>query len=393
MTQEFWYLSRAAGFTAYLLLFFSVAIGIAIGTRFADRFAKRNVLFDLHRFTTILALAFTVFHVYILLGDQYFSYNVWELSIPFLNPYRTIETAVGVFAAYAMVLIVVSFYVRQYIGFRAWRAVHFLTFALFAAAVYHGIAAGTDTTEVWAKGLYMATASVTMMLVLYRVQYRIPDTSTMRAVRLAAGISSVLAGVLLVSTTGLFTASKPATASDFVQTEPATSNAPVSGASVAPAPVAPTATPAPYPFLASFDNDLSGTYQQSQDATGSHLVLDGVATGDVNLAVHVELVQASIVPTPDVESPTEDADKTDNETTETQPKPTVVTNLAELRDPVTGSVLCSGKLTAFSNGRMQLTCDGVGPYSGVSFIVTSRIQADKNGGFIGALSGSMKRIA
>ena len=116
MTQEFWYLSRAAGFTAYLLLFVSVALGIAIGTRLADRIAKRNVIFDLHRFTAVMALAFSLFHVYILLLDGFFNFNVWELSLPFLSPYRAWQTAVGVFALYALALLILSFYVRRFIA-------------------------------------------------------------------------------------------------------------------------------------------------------------------------------------------------------------------------------------------------------------------------------------
>ncbi|MEK7693168.1 MAG: hypothetical protein AAB349_03165, partial [Chloroflexota bacterium] len=37
-----------------------VALGVAIGTRLADRIAKRNVIFDLHRFTAVMALAFSL---------------------------------------------------------------------------------------------------------------------------------------------------------------------------------------------------------------------------------------------------------------------------------------------------------------------------------------------
>ena len=99
MNHEFWYLSRAAGFTAYVLLFVSVALGISIGTRLTERLAKRITIFDMHRFTTILALAFTLFHVYVLLGDGYFNFNVWQLSIPFLSPYRGWQTAAGVLLA------------------------------------------------------------------------------------------------------------------------------------------------------------------------------------------------------------------------------------------------------------------------------------------------------
>ena len=119
MNHDFWYLSRAAGFTAYLLLFASVALGIATSTRLGRRIMAQNATFDIHRFLSLLALAFTAFHVYILLGDGYFNYNIVQLTAPFLSPYRTWQVAAGTFSLYALVLVVLSFYVRKSIGYRS----------------------------------------------------------------------------------------------------------------------------------------------------------------------------------------------------------------------------------------------------------------------------------
>ena len=279
MTQEFWYLSRAAGFTAYLLLFVSVALGIAIGTRLADRIAKRSVIFDLHRFTAVMALAFSLSHVYILLLDGFFNFNVWELSLPFLSPYRWWQTAVGVFALYALGLLILSFYVRQFIGYRAWRAIHFVTFAVFAAVTLHGITAGTDTTEAWAKAIYVVTGAATAALIIYRVQYRIPDTSTMRAVRLGAGITTVIVVAALLFGTGMLSGNR--NSATTTNARAVTDAVPATGGGDA------------YPFLASFDNDFSGRYTQTRNGTSSRLVIDGTAAGDLPARLHVELVQST----------------------------------------------------------------------------------------------------
>jgi methionine sulfoxide reductase heme-binding subunit len=51
--------------------------------------------------------------------------------------------------------------VRRRIGARVWRRLHWLTYALFALATFHGITAGTDTARPWAFALYVgAVASV-----------------------------------------------------------------------------------------------------------------------------------------------------------------------------------------------------------------------------------------
>jgi sulfoxide reductase heme-binding subunit YedZ len=391
VNHEFWYLSRAAGFTAYLLLFVSVALGISMGTRLTDRVARRNTVFDLHRFTTILALLFTLFHVYILLGDSYFNFNVWQLSIPFLTPYRTWQTAVGVTSIYMLLLLVISFYVRQFIGYRAWRTLHYLTFALFAGATLHGLSAGTDTSQAWAKLIYIVSGAGTVALIMYRVQYHMPENSTVRTLRLASAIGTVVVAMAIAFSTGLFTAGTApspvvADAASVRQGQPQLVQAPAG----APVPTGPTATPDPYPFLASFDNDFSGAYQQTSDATGTHLTLDGVTSGDLTTKLHVELQQTRVVPTPD----NEDIEKVaDDEDAEARPTVTVTVNKAQLIDPVSSQVVCEGKLTALDDGYLKATCDGVGPYAGVRISVSSQVQASRDGSFSGALSGSMRRVS
>lgn len=385
MNHEFWYLSRAAGFTAYLLLFVSVALGISMGTRLVERFVRRNVVFDLHRFTTLLALTFTLFHVYILLLDGYFQFNVWELSIPFLSPYRTWETAVGVFALYALALLIVSFYVRRLIGYRVWRALHFLTFAMFAAAALHGIAAGTDTTEWWAKAIYVVTGSSTIGLIFYRIQYQMPDSSPVRAMRMGAGVTTVVVAALLLFGTSLFRSPSTTTAGNVAVAAQLVGQP---GGAAQPAQSLPAQS---FPFLASFDTDFSGTYDQSRDASSSHLTLDGTASGDLSAKLHVELQQKLLVPTPDNE--VGENDPADDEVAEAKPVPTVIVNVAQLTDPATAAPLCLGQLTSLQGGTLRATCTGAGPYLGVKMKIASQIRTSPDGSFTGALSGSMQRLS
>jgi predicted ferric reductase len=169
MNHEYWYLSRAAGFTAYLLLFASMALGMMITSRIGSGGKRQNLVFDMHRFVSVLALLVTVFHVYVLLGDQYLNFNVWQLSVPLLSPYRGGAVAVGVVSAYALALVVASFWMRQRIGFRAWRMIHFLSFVLYAGATAHGIAAGTDTSQLWAGAMYFGTCLILLALLVYRI--------------------------------------------------------------------------------------------------------------------------------------------------------------------------------------------------------------------------------
>lgn len=65
-----------------------------------------------------------------------------------------------------MALIYVSFSLRRRIGVRTWRRLHYLTFAVFAAATYHGLATGTDR---WLFGLYAGSVAAVASLTAWRV--------------------------------------------------------------------------------------------------------------------------------------------------------------------------------------------------------------------------------
>ena len=53
-------------------------------------------------------------------------------------------------AAELMLVVYASFALRKRIGPRNWRRLHWATYAIFAAATVHGLAAGTDTAQPWA---------------------------------------------------------------------------------------------------------------------------------------------------------------------------------------------------------------------------------------------------
>lgn len=65
-----------------------------------------------------------------------------------------------------------SFWVGRFMGFRAWRSIDYLTFVLFVSAAVHGILAGIDMTEPWARAIYLSSAGIVFSLIAYRVQYR-----------------------------------------------------------------------------------------------------------------------------------------------------------------------------------------------------------------------------
>ncbi len=159
----------------------------------------------------------------------------------------------------------------------------------------------------------------------------------------------------------------------------------------APATTATIAVPSkrpPFPFEPSFDSNFSGHYTQSTDAADRHLVVDGTATGDFSVGVHVEIDQRITAPTPDDEA-AEAAP--DDETAEAQPVVTTTVNTAQLLDPGSQGLLCDGKLTSLAGGEMAFDCTGRAAYRGVNMQITSQVNGASDGTLRGILSGTMQR--
>lgn len=168
-----WYLSRASGFTAMTLLAATVCLGLAVRGRYP--ILARWRWFDMHQFLSLTAMGAVSVHVLSLLGDQYIGFGPKDLLVPFAAGYRPVPLALGVISLYLFAAVLVSFYVRRFIGYKAWRSMHYSTFLLFLLAEAHGLLAGTDTGEVWAVVTYWSCTMAVFALTYLRIAGVSPD--------------------------------------------------------------------------------------------------------------------------------------------------------------------------------------------------------------------------
>lgn len=164
-----WVTSRAAGVTAFVALTLDVVFGLLVSTGAADRLIPRARSVELHRWLSTVALGMTAVHAFALLGDRFVRFDVLDVLVPFLSSYRSVAVALGVLAVYGAVLVHASFSWRRYLGAKTWRRLHYLSFLLFAAALLHGVLAGSDSSALGMQALYASSAMVVGALGLYRV--------------------------------------------------------------------------------------------------------------------------------------------------------------------------------------------------------------------------------
>jgi predicted ferric reductase len=168
--QAFWYLSRSSAIVAYLLLWLSMSLGLIITNKLARLWPGGPMAFDLHQHTSLLGVAFALFHGLILLGDHYLKITFWQTAMPFgMTEFRPLWVGLGQVSFYTMAVVAFSFYVRKQISHRGWRLIHFVSFATYLLALAHGITSGTDSSTFWAQAMYWATGGSFVFLFIYRI--------------------------------------------------------------------------------------------------------------------------------------------------------------------------------------------------------------------------------
>ena len=168
--KAYWYLSRSSAFVAYVLLWMSMAFGLIITNKMSRAWPGGPRAFDLHQFTSLLGLAFGLFHALILTGDQYTNYTLVQVLMPFQSSqYRPLWVGIGQLGFYILLIVGLTFYVRKTIGQKLWRLIHYLSFAAFSMALIHGVFSGTDSGSVWIDRLYWSTGASLLFLFMYRM--------------------------------------------------------------------------------------------------------------------------------------------------------------------------------------------------------------------------------
>lgn len=168
--KAYWYLSRGSAFVALGLLWVSMALGLLITNKVARNWPGSPAAFAVHEYVSLLGLAVGIFHGLILMGDHYINYQWVQILMPFGSQnYRPVWVGLGQIGLYAWAIISASFYVRQQIGPKTWRVIHFAAFANFILALVHGLGSGSDASAPWAQWVYWFFGGSILFLTVYRI--------------------------------------------------------------------------------------------------------------------------------------------------------------------------------------------------------------------------------
>jgi sulfoxide reductase heme-binding subunit YedZ len=163
--QWLWFLSRGSGIVLLLLFSAVMALGTATRLGLAPRHWPRFVAAELHRALALFAVSLLGLHVVTALADPYVSIGWAATVIPFLSPYRTAAIALGTLAVDLGAAVLLTSLLRHRLGFRAWRAVHWLAYLAWPAAFGHALSAGDDLHTGWVAVTVWGSAAIAVVAV------------------------------------------------------------------------------------------------------------------------------------------------------------------------------------------------------------------------------------
>jgi methionine sulfoxide reductase heme-binding subunit len=183
--SAYWYLTRASGTVALILLTLSVVIGVLDVEQYSSPRVPRFVVDGVHRTASLLAVVFLIVHILTSALDSFASIPLIDAIVPFAGTYRPFWLGLGAASFDLVLAIMVTSLVRRRLGYRAWRFTHWLAYASWPIALLHGLGTGSDVKTTW----MLVVSGLCLIAVLLAVWMRVisgwPDRIRPRSAALA----------------------------------------------------------------------------------------------------------------------------------------------------------------------------------------------------------------
>lgn len=163
-----WYVTRAAGNTAYLLLFLVVIFGTGMTTGHLYKYLNPVKAWLIHKYLS-LALGITILtHIIAQLFDKLANLSLADIFIPFFSNFEPLFLSLGIIAFYTLLIIIFSSLFFRLKYQKTWRGVHYASYLLFTTSLIHGFFIGTDSKTLGMQIIYYSTGTIFLGLLFYR---------------------------------------------------------------------------------------------------------------------------------------------------------------------------------------------------------------------------------
>ena len=169
-SQALWYLSRATGLVAFVLLSFVMVMGAVLSRRGKVPGLPRFAGVGLHRNASLFAIALLAIHIVTAIADPYVSISWTAAVVPFTSRYEPFWLGLGALAIDMTIALVITSLVRFRIGIKTWRTIHWVAYAAWPVAAIHGIGAAADLQSGALLDVVLATIAGVAIAVIWRAR-------------------------------------------------------------------------------------------------------------------------------------------------------------------------------------------------------------------------------
>jgi DMSO/TMAO reductase YedYZ heme-binding membrane subunit len=172
--QFWWYVARASGMVAAVLIALTLIWGLLLTTKLIERRGLPAWLTDLHRALGGLSVFFIAVHLVALWADSYEDFAWAELFVPFASAWKAGPVAWGIGAFWGLVVVEGTSLVQRRMPRKVWRGLHFLSYPVAVMVGLHAVTAGTDAGNPWFLAVTFLLMGLLTFLTVYRVMF-VPD--------------------------------------------------------------------------------------------------------------------------------------------------------------------------------------------------------------------------
>ena len=123
-TRFWWWLSRASGIVAWVVVAAAVVWGLLASTKMIRRRGVPAWILDLHRYLGTLTIVFVAVHVFAIWADSFVKFGPRQLFVPFASTWRPHAVAWGIVSTYLLVAIQTTSWAMRKLPRRVWHRIH-----------------------------------------------------------------------------------------------------------------------------------------------------------------------------------------------------------------------------------------------------------------------------
>lgn len=179
-TSWSWYVARASGIIATILLALLIMSGVGMLTGLTYKALEPLPAWALHRALGLSFGVMVVVHMLVLLFDKFIGFSIADVLIPFASDYKPVTVggvelgsfyvATGVLAFYAVVAVIVSSLLWMQSRPKPWKLLHFFSYAILALVFVHGLFLGTDLKQGIGRWLWIIGGVLLLVAIIPRLR-------------------------------------------------------------------------------------------------------------------------------------------------------------------------------------------------------------------------------